>query len=41
MPYISRIACEKHADTKEFEADLQEHGPPSAALSVIPLRLVL
>jgi hypothetical protein len=39
--YISRIACEKHADAKEFEADLQEHDPPSAALDAIPLRLVL
>lgn len=39
--YIVRIACDKSADQEQFQRDLQETRPPSAAVAAIPLRLIL
>lgn len=39
--FITRIAVHKDDDATEFERELQEHGPPSAAVQAIPLALIL
>lgn len=39
--FITRIACDKDADASEFEKDLTQHAPPSAAVQSYPLSLVL
>lgn len=39
--YITRIAVHKDDDAREFDAELQEHTPPSAAIQEIPLSLIL
>lgn len=38
--YITRIAVDKNADTRQFEEELREVASPSLAVSAIPLRLV-
>lgn len=39
--YLTRIAVERTQDATEFERDLTEHRPASAAIAAIPLRLIL
>jgi hypothetical protein len=39
--YVTRIAVAKELDSTEFERELQEHRPPSPALQVIPLSMIL
>jgi len=39
--YITRIAVNEHDNAAEFERDLLEQRKPSAALAVIPSRLVI
>jgi hypothetical protein len=39
--YIPRVAVANDQDASEFERDLKEQRPPSAALEAIPLRMVL
>ena len=39
--YITRIAVEKTNDTSEFERELQEHKPPTAAVESIPLNMII
>jgi hypothetical protein len=39
--YITRVAVAKDEDAHEFARDLEEQRPPSAALDVIPTRLVI
>jgi hypothetical protein len=39
--YITRIAVHNDDDSSEFERDLQEHKPPTAAVAAIPLSLIL
>ena len=39
--YITRIAAPDVERLDEFERELQEHRPPSAAIEAIPLRLIL
>lgn len=39
--YVTRIAVADGQDTSQFERELQEQRAPSAAVSEIPLSLVL
>jgi hypothetical protein len=39
--YITRIAVRDDLDAAEFERDLQEQRKPSAALDIIPFRLIV
>jgi hypothetical protein len=39
--YITRIAVRDDRDATEFERDLQEQRKPSAALDIIPFRLIV
>jgi hypothetical protein len=39
--YITRIAVDREEDSREFDADLQEHRPPSADIEEIPICLLL
>lgn len=39
--FITRIAVHQDDDASEFERELQEHSPPSAALDSIPLRMII
>lgn len=39
--FITRIAVHENDDASEFEKELQEHLPPSAALDSIPLRMII
>jgi hypothetical protein len=39
--YITRIAVARDLDAAEFERELLEQRAPSAAMTVIPTRLVL
>jgi hypothetical protein len=39
--YITRIAVQRDDDVAEFARDLNEQRHPSAALDVIPTRLVI
>lgn len=38
--YITRIAVDRSADTRQFEAELSEVASPSLAIRALPLRLV-
>lgn len=39
--FITRIAVDKDADLREFEAELETCRPPSEAVEAYPLRLFL
>jgi hypothetical protein len=39
--YITRIAVHKSEDASQFDAELREIKPPSAAVEAIPLRMIL
>ncbi len=40
--FITRVAVDKdEPKAEEFKIDLQEHKPPSAALYVYPLRMII
>jgi hypothetical protein len=39
--YIPRIAVHQYLDASQFETELKEQRPPTAAVLAIPLRLVL
>jgi len=39
--FVTRIAVHKHDDSSQFERELEEQRAPSAALSGIPLRMIL
>ena len=39
--YMTRIAVDKHQDASQFERELLEQRTPSAAIAVIPTRLVI
>jgi hypothetical protein len=39
--YITRIAVHRDEDSREFDAELQEHRAPCAAIQEIPICLVL
>lgn len=39
--YITLIAVEKTNDTSEFERELQEQKPPTAAVESIPLNMII
>ncbi len=39
--YITRIAVDKDLDTSQFDAELEQHAEPTAAIVAIPLRLIL
>jgi hypothetical protein len=40
--FVTRIAAPNDGtDLSQFERELQEHAPPSAALQAYPLRMVL
>jgi hypothetical protein len=41
IAFITRIAVEREADTTEFERDLAEQTPPSAAVQAWPARMLL
>jgi hypothetical protein len=38
---IPRVAAHAHQDLSEFEAELQEHKPPAAAVQAFPANMVL
>jgi hypothetical protein len=38
---IVRIAASKDADLSQFERELEEQRPPSAAVQAFPLRMIL
>ncbi len=38
---VTRIAVEKDDDCAQFEAELQEHRVPSAAVQAFPLRMII
>ena len=38
---IAQVAADQDADLQEFERDLQERRPPSAAAECFPLRMIL
>jgi hypothetical protein len=38
---VTRIAVHRHEDTAQFERELLEQHPPSAAADAFPARLVL
>lgn len=38
---ITRVAVPAGADCAQFQAELQEHAPPSAAVAAFPLRMIL
>ena len=38
---IPRIAVRDGQDTRQFEAELQEHRPPSPDTQAFPLRMIL
>lgn len=39
--FITRIAVHKNDDASQFEAELQEHAPPTPIIDSYPARLVL
>lgn len=39
--YITRIAVGFDQDSSQFEAELQEHIPPSTEIANIPLRMII
>jgi hypothetical protein len=39
--FVTRIAVRDTADTREFEAELEEHEPPSKEAASFPSRMVL
>jgi hypothetical protein len=39
--YVTRVAVHQDHDASQFQRELQEHAAPSAAVTAIPLRLVL
>ena len=39
--YITRVAVRTDQPCDEFEQDLEDHAPPSAAVEAIPARLIL
>jgi len=41
IAFITRIAAERDQDLAEFEADLQEHTPPSADVAAWPARMLI
>ena len=41
IAFITRIAAERDADPTEFEAELQQHEPPTPAVQQWPLRMLI
>jgi hypothetical protein len=39
--FVTRVAVARDQDTSQFEAELEEHSPPSPWVQAIPLRLIL
>ncbi len=39
--YVTRIAVAVEEDTSAFEAELQEHRPPSPEVQAISMRMIL
>lgn len=39
--YVTRLAVDKEHETDEFKRELKEHRAPSAAIQVIPLRMII
>ena len=39
--FVTLVAVERNEDTSQFDSELQEQAPPSAAVASYPARLVL
>lgn len=39
--YVTRVAVAENEDQRQFQAELEEHEPPTPDIQAIPTRLIL